>query len=178
MASSTALLLVDAQVNMFAPDAAVYRGEEMLATLRDLVERARSAGVPVIYIQNNGGPDEPDLPGTPGWEIHPDLAPRPDDIVIQKHTPNSFYQTPLLETLRQRDITALVIAGMQTEYCIDTTTRQAAALDFAVTLVADGHSTYDTSTLTAAQVIAHHNAVLRAFARVIPAADISGQLGS
>lgn len=173
MSANEALLLVDAQVNMFAPGAAIYRCDEMLATLRDLVARARDAGVPVIFIQNNGGADDPDLPGTLGWAIHPDLAPRPGEVVIQKHTPNSFYQTPLLETLRERGITQIVIAGMQTEYCIDTTTRQAAALDYDVTLIADGHSTYDTSTLTAEQVIAHHNAVLRAFARVIPAAEIA-----
>jgi nicotinamidase-related amidase len=66
----------------------------------------------------------------------------------------------------------VILMGMQTEYCIDTTCRQAFALDYQVILVKDGHSTYDTNLLSALQVIAHHNALLTAFATVKDAETI------
>ncbi len=169
MNKGTALLVIDAQVNMFAPDNAVYASETLLKTLGRLIAQARSAHIPVVYVQNNGGPSDPDQPGTPGWHIHPALAPSESDVIIQKWTPDAFYRTHLHEELTGRGITQVILVGMQTEYCIDTTCRHAYALDYRVTLVKDGHSTYDTDLFPAVDVIAHHNAVLRAFATVVEA---------
>lgn len=167
MNKTTALLVLDAQVNMFEANNAVYESEKLLSTLKSLLTRARTQGVLIVYIQNNGGPDDPDQPQTPGWYIHPELAPACDDLIIQKWTPDAFYQTSLQEELVRRGITSVILMGMQTQYCIDTTCRHAFALDYTVTLVSDGHSTYDTPLLTAEQVIAHHTALLKAFATVV-----------
>ena len=172
MKRTTALLVIDAQVNMFEANNAVYESEKLLKTMKSLITRARNQGVLIVYVQNNGGPDDPDQPQTPGWYIHPDLAPAWDDLIIQKRTPDAFYQTSLQEELAKRGIKKLILMGMQTQYCIDTTCRHAFALDYNVTLVRDGHSTYDTSLLTAEQVIAHHNALLRAFAVVVDSGTI------
>ena len=168
---NTALLLIDTQVNMFEPDP-VQDGERLLTTLADMLAQARQANMPAIYVQNNGGPNDPDLPQTPGWQIHPALAPTTGEIVLQKETPNAFYQTLLQQKLDELGITRLIIAGLQTEYCIDTTTRAAKSLGYDVILTADGHSTYDSPELTAVQIIAHHNDILTAFANVVPAAEI------
>ncbi len=167
---ATALLLIDAQRNMFEPDP-VYQGPEILARLQDLAARARAGGALVVFVRNNGGPGDPDQPNTPGWEVHPALAPAANEPVIDKHTPDAFYQTRLGGMLAERGIGRLVVAGMQTEYCIDTTVRRARSLDYDVVLAADGHSTYP-GALTAAQIIAHHNGVLAAFADVRPASEI------
>ena len=59
-----ALLLIDAQVNMFAPDP-VHDGPVVLSRLKELAGRARAAGIPVIFVRHNGGPDDPDAPHTP-----------------------------------------------------------------------------------------------------------------
>ena len=168
-----ALLLIDAQVNMFAPDP-VHDGPVVLSRLKELAGRARAAGVPVIFVRHNGGPDDPDAPHTPGWAIHPALAPAADEAIIDKHTPDAFHQTGLAGVLAERGIRRLVLAGMQTEYCIDTTTRRARSLGYEVVLAADAHSTYP-GALPAEQVIAHHNSVLKAFADVRPAAEIDFQ---
>jgi nicotinamidase-related amidase len=168
---STALLLVGAQLNMFEPEP-VYQAEAVRQVLRELLQRARDAGVPVIFVQNCGGPGEPDEPGTPGWAIHPDLAPNEQEAVVMKTTPDSFYQTALSGLLVEQAAQRLVVAGMQTELCIDTAVRRAFSLGYEVALVADGHSTYDAAGVTAAQIIAHHNGVLRAFAAVTAAAQI------
>jgi nicotinamidase-related amidase len=66
----------------------------------------------------------------------------------------------LAATLKAYQAERLVICGMHTEFCVDTTTRRALALGFAVTLIADAHTTAGNRTLSPQQVIAHHNETL------------------
>ncbi|KAA3663149.1 MAG: isochorismatase family protein [Chloroflexi bacterium] len=168
---STALLVIDGQRNMFEPDA-VYQGDVVRSTIRSLIHKARIEKVPIIYMQNCGGPGEPDEPGTTGWVIHPDLAPDKDDVVLKKHCPDSFHQTQLANVLKKRKVNRLILVGMQTELCVDTTCRRANVLGYEVVLVADGHSTFD-AMLPAAQIIAHHNDVLEVFAKVETAVSVN-----
>lgn len=172
MMADTALLIVDAQVNMFDETFGLYRATEILDNIGILIERARRANAPIVYIQNCGGPGDPDQPGTPGWEIHPAFTPRAGDGVVQKHTPDAFCETELQRQLDARGIRQLVVAGMQTEMCIDATCRRAADLGYEVTLVEDAHSTFDSETLSAPQLVAHHNDTLRSVARLRPTNDI------
>jgi nicotinamidase-related amidase len=81
-------------------------------------------------------------------------------VVIEKQTPDAFYKTTLQQELSARNIKRLVLAGLQSEYCVDTTCRRAFALDYDIILVQDAHSTWDSSQLTAQQIINHHNEVL------------------
>ena len=60
----------------------------------------------------------------------------------------------------------LVVCGLQSEFCVDSTVRHASTLGFPVTLVADAHSTWDAASLTAAQIIEHHNRVLATYVTV------------
>jgi nicotinamidase-related amidase len=66
----------------------------------------------------------------------------------------------VIDVQQAHQITELVICGLQSEFCVDTTTRRALALGYPVTLVADGHSTRDNGVLSAAQITAHHNHTL------------------
>jgi nicotinamidase-related amidase len=116
--------------------------------------------IPVIYIQNNGSAGDPDEYGTLGWKIHHSIEPLEGDLVIQKRTPDAFHNTGLNDTLKSLNIKKLIIVGLQTEYCIDTTCRRAYALGYDVTLVKDAHSTWDSPQLAAQEIIDHHNQVL------------------
>jgi len=156
----TALLVVDAQTGNFEGPEPIYQAAQLLAKLGSLVEQARASQIPIVYIQHGGGPGAVDEPGTPGWEIHPTIAPRPEDIIVQKRYPDAFQETALQAELKARDIEQVVIAGLQTEYCIDTTCRRAFSLGYQVTLSQDAHSTWDGEGLAAPQIIAHHNRVL------------------
>lgn len=160
MGSNTALLVIDVQICNFEDSAPVYKGGDLLAKISSLVARARAAGVPVVYIQHCGPEGAIDQPGTPGWEIHPAIAPVEGDVVVQKRHPDAFQDTNLRRELKSKVIERLIITGIQTEYCVDTTCRRAYSLGYDVTLVKDVHSTWSTDHLTAPQIIAHHNDVL------------------
>ena len=95
-----------------------------------------------------------------GWQPAQGLEALPTDLRVRKTAADSFHRTTLQELLQQHGITELVICGMHSEFCVDTTTRRALALGYPVTLVADAHSTIDNGVLTAAQISAHHNATL------------------
>ncbi len=157
-----ALLVVDVQVGMFESRLIppVYNGDQLLTSVKDLIEKARSFQVPIIYVQHNGGSGHPLEHGTSAWKIHPMIAPSDGDVVVQKQTPDSFYDTSLQQELDAKKIKKLTLVGIQTEYCVDTTCRRAFSLGYDVRLVKDGHSTWDTKILTAQQIINHHNEIL------------------
>lgn len=158
--SDTALLIIDMQIGNFSEPDPVYKGDELLAKVKSLIAKGRSAQMPIVYVQNNGGSGDPDEYGTPGWQIHPSIAPVEGDVVIQKKTPDAFHETNLQRELKSKGIRELVVAGLQTEYCVDTTCRRAFSLGYAVILVKDAHSTWDSQLFTAEQIIKHHNDVL------------------
>ncbi len=80
--------------------------------------------------------------------------------MIQKDSPDAFHGTDLQQELESNGIERLVVAGLQTEYCVDTTCRRAYSLGYEIVLVRDAHSTWDTERLLASQIIEHHNDVL------------------
>jgi nicotinamidase-related amidase len=143
-----------------------------------LLAACREANAPVVFVQHDGPPGHRVAVGGPGWAIHPDIAPRQDELVVHKRECDAFYDTQLDRELRARGVHRLVVCGAMTQYCIDTTCRRAFSLGYDVTLVADAHSTADTAHLGAAQIIQHHNDALDEFGgaahtiRVRPARDI------
>ena len=100
MQDRLALLIIDVQLGMFHDDAPVHKGEDLLSTIGDLITRARATEVPVIYIQHSGGQGHLLEPGTPGWPIHPAIAPVGGELVVHKHYPDSFQETNLHEELK------------------------------------------------------------------------------
>lgn len=173
MSNKSALLIIDAQANMFAEDFAVYRGEEILQTIQRLIEKARKTETAVIFVRNNGPTGEPDEPHTPGWEIHPTLTLLPDDIVLDKNTSDTFASTALQQILEEKEFSSLIICGMQTEMCVQSTTHRALELNYQVTIVADGHTTFDfPDEPPVAQIITQFHASFANKASIQPASNI------
>ena len=166
MNSLQALVIVDAQVNMFDEKFSVFDGDRIINVLANLIDKARAEDVPVIYVRNNGDEGEPDEPGTLGWEIHPSITPQSDDIVIDKQGPDAFDKTNLEKILKKQRISNLVIAGMQTEMCVASSSRRAVDLGYKVILVEDGHSTFNFDDLNAEEEISRVNREMRAMAEV------------
>jgi len=170
---TSALLVIDVQRGMFMPPTPAHRGAEVRATIAGLLRRARTGGRPIVHVQHDGGPGDPLERGTEGWRIHPDVAPLGNEPLIEKRYCSAFQDTDLQALLERGGIRRLVIAGLQTEYCIDTTCRAAFSLGYRVVLAADAHSTFDTPILPAEKIIAHHSQVLGGpFCEVRPAESI------
>ncbi len=167
--TASALLLLDTQVNMFAQPGGVYQAEACLQRLAQLANLARQQRIPLFFVMNEGGPGDPDEPGSPGWMLQPELGPAGGDIVLAKHTPDAFMGTQLYELLEENEIERLVIAGMQTELCITQTCQRAHDLGYQVALVSDCHTTFDfPGGVPAAQLIEVCNANFRTQFAVVP----------
>lgn len=160
MSTSTALVVIDVQVGLMEE---AYRRDETLRTINRLLERARESGTPVIYVQHDGPKGHGLEAGTPDWHIHPTIAPRADEPVVNKTASDSFHQTRLQAELEARGIKHLVIMGGQTDYCVNATACRALYVGYDVTLVSDAHTTYDNGTLTAPQIIAYFNEALNGY---------------
>jgi nicotinamidase-related amidase len=156
---STALLIIDMQQELCFGAEAAFEAQRVVDRINLVSARARAAKAPVIMIQHEE--EEGALQhGSAGWQLAQGLETAPSDLLVRKHTPDSFHQTPLHALLEERGVTALAICGLQSDFCVDTTTRRALALGYPVTLVADGHSTVDNGVLAAAQISAHHTRTL------------------
>ncbi|WP_102262431.1 cysteine hydrolase family protein [Mesobacillus jeotgali] len=167
-----ALVIIDVQNGMFLEGESVFNGGELLKGIKALITQARSAKIPVVYIQHNETPGYPLENGTYGWEIHSEISPEEGDIIIQKDTPDSFLKTSLEQELKESGIEHLYLVGIQTEVCVDTTCRSAFSKKYKLTLVSDLHSTWPNDELTAQQIINHHNRTLRWFADVQSSLEI------
>lgn len=157
MRTDTALLIVDVQMGLVAGTEPVYHLDELLKNIATLIAQARATGMPIIYIQDN----DVDEIGSPGWQIHPAIAPREGDLVLRKPETDAFYGTTLQQEMEARGLKHLIITGCKSEVCIDATCRRAINLGYHVTLVSDAHSTTDNAVLTAQQTIAYHNYILQ-----------------
>ena len=172
MANDVALLVIDMQNGLFEEGA--FDPERLVTNVRTLIDHAHSSGVPVIYVQHNEDPQWGGslVAGKPGHDIHTSIAPQPGETIIQKWNPSAFMDTNLQAVLEQQGIKRLVLSGMQSEMCVDSTCRDAYARGYKVTVASDAHSTMDNGVLKAGQIIDHHNATLRMFAKIQPVAEI------
>jgi nicotinamidase-related amidase len=167
---TTALLLIDVQRNMFAPPEPVANAEAVSAAIADLLARARAAGAPVVHVRNNGDDEQdPDFPGTEGWELAYEV--RAGEPVVDKTVCDSFEGTDLAALLPAD--AALVVAGMQTDWCIRATTLAALQRGHRVTLAAGAHSTLPDDRTVPAIITAVEQELAKAGAEVVPAGSIT-----
>jgi nicotinamidase-related amidase len=167
-----ALMVIDVQLGLFEGPKP-HDGEAVVRRIADLLRRARSAEVPVLFVQHDGGPgDETDKNG-PGFAFRAEVAPMPGESVTIKTRCNAFQETDLDLKLRANGINNIVVCGMQTEYCVDTTVRAAFERGYGITVVSDAHTTLDGNVLPAEKIIAQaHHIWDGRFAKLKKAAEI------
>ncbi|POX36873.1 isochorismatase [Streptomyces sp. Ru73] len=154
---SSALLVMDVQraiVDIADPDAGSEAGSGYLARLRRAIDGARAADIPVIYVAVALRPGFPEVgtrnralaaiaqaglyvEGDPGTEIHPEVAPRPGEVVVTKRRASAFSGSDLDVVLRARGIDRLVLTGIATSAVVLSTLCQANDLDFGLTVLSD-----------------------------------------
>ena len=152
--TQTALLVVDVQAGVVARSHAT---EAVVANISQVVEKARAASVPVIWIRHA---NEWLVPGSDIWQIVPELSPALSDPMVEKIYPDAFEETVLGEILAELKVGQLIVTGLQTDECIRSTLHGALARGYDVILVGDAHTTEDQTQWGAPppdKVIAHTN---------------------
>jgi nicotinamidase-related amidase len=156
---TTAVLVVDVQQGLCEGDGAAFDCAGTIERINQVTAKARFVDATVIFVQHEST-DGYLAVNSAAWQLANGLNVQESDLRIRKTTPDSFLKTDLHSLLLARKITKIVICGMHTEYCVDTTTRRALALGFPVVLISDAHTSAGNEAITATQVIAHHNATL------------------
>ena len=137
--SSSALLVIDVQNGVVLH---AWQKEAVVERINLAIDSARSAGIPVIWVQHS----EEEMPiDSDFWQIIPELVPQPRDARVDKIHGSSFKETDLAEILAEENVGHLYITGSQSENCVNATTVDALERGFRVTLISDAHTTDDES---------------------------------
>ncbi|WP_228003131.1 cysteine hydrolase family protein [Nocardia australiensis] len=158
----TVLLVIDMQNDFLQPGAPLESaaGRAMIPTLNIAIESCRTAGIPVLFtthVHRRTGADmgafarlyppvatrSALIDGTPGVDIHPDVARLDTDELIKKHRYSAFFDTDLDTLLRGMDTSTVVVAGVTTEDCVQSTARDAMFRNFDTVVLSDACATYD-----------------------------------
>jgi len=181
----TALLLIDIQNDYFpggkmeleGPVEAAHKANELLQCFRD-------HNLPTVHIQHLSIRPNATffIPGDRGTDIN-DITPHYEgEPLVQKHYPNSFRETNLLELLKEWEIERVIITGMMTHMCVDATTRAAADLGFQVLVAEDACATraltYGETIIPAEHVHKSFLAALKSYGQVMPVEQILAHLAA
>ncbi len=158
---ANALLIIDMQTGLYDGPDKPFERERVLATINQLIHRARSADAPIFVARHTGPAGSPIEAGSRLWQLWDGLeVDDARDHLFDKTRPSCFLGTGLAKQLAAAHVNELVIVGMKTQFCIDTTCRVAVEQGFSVVLPEDGHTCMDTQALAAEAIIEHHNATL------------------
>jgi nicotinamidase-related amidase len=151
-----ALLVIDVQKGLFEKSTPIHRAQQVLENINALIDKARQAGVPVFFIQHSS--NKILEKGSDAWQLHPEIQPLADEMIIHKLHGNAFEDTNLREELQKRNIGVLVITGLVTHLCVKATCLGAMGEGYKVVLIGDGHSNFSKD---AAQLIEKWNQMIR-----------------
>ena len=141
-----ALIIIDIQNDYFHNGSMeLVESEQASVNAKAIIDRFREEKLPVIFIQHIANHPGATffIRSTHGVKIHNNVIPVGNEKVITKHYPNSFRETELLSHLNDNNISDLIICGMMTHMCVDTTVRAAYDLGFNNTLIGDACATKD-----------------------------------
>ncbi len=139
--ASDALIVVDVQNAFITSPNAVHGHKNLIIAIEVLLGKARSASIPIIFLQNDGTKGALDEPFTPGWELY--FTQQPQDIVMRKTKDDGFEGTQLDEVLSSASVQVVTICGIASEMCVAATARAAMNRGYEVLLPHDAHATYD-----------------------------------
>ena len=149
------LLIVDTQ--KLITNNELYQSALFESRVRQLIDKARSRGVEVIFVRHDDGKGNGLLKGTEEFEIYDGFQPVGSEIIFDKNVNSAFRGTGLLEYLRQKEENTVIIAGLQTEYCIDATIKAGFEHGLKMIVPANTNSTFDNQYMSADQTYKYYN---------------------
>ena len=154
----TALLVIDVQQAMI--DERPASMDAFMLNLKMLIDTAHKNNTEVIYVRHDGGEGDVLAYGTPGWQLEKSLIPRADERVFDKRFGSAFRQTGLQDYLNSQSISRLVVCGMQTEYCIDTSVKVAFEHGYEVIIPAGSTTTYANPFLSGEKLVYYYERMI------------------
>jgi nicotinamidase-related amidase len=139
--TASTVILIDCQNTYTRGPLELDGVQTALDQVEALLDRARSAGVPIVHIQHDAGPGSPYDVREEIGAIVDRVAPRAGERTIVKSYPNSFTATSLDSVLKQHPERPLLLAGFMTHMCVSSTARGAFSLGYAPTVVASATAT-------------------------------------
>ena len=169
--SKKALIVIDVQQIFFSDKKFIpYKINEVVGNINKMIKNARENDVPIIFVRHS---DDYMKFGTEIWQVYEGLDVAEKDHFVDKKTPDSFFETDLLDILKRENIGEIYLCGLQTDYCVDTTCRSAFSKKIKAFLVEDAHTTYDTEFVKAENIIKHHNGIIgNWFAKLIRTSEV------
>lgn len=162
--TATALLVIDLQRGAFdgvrCPP--LDQPERLIQQLTKLIQAARNAGAPIVFIQHCEGEGHPLEENSVHWQLHEALVQQPGDSIVKKWASSAFENTDLAATLERLNTKTLVLCGLQSELCVSNTARSALDLGYQVSLAQDAHGTWPSQQESAAAISERANQVLAA----------------
>ncbi|WP_432651509.1 cysteine hydrolase family protein [Huintestinicola sp.] len=149
------LLIVDAQRAI--TNETLYRFEEFVSNVKLLIDTARKCKLEVIYIRHDDGAGEPLSKGNEGFEIYDGFRPAEGEKIFDKTVNSPFRDTGLTEYLKGKNETELIIAGLQTDYCIDAAVKCGFEHGFHIIVPEYSNSTFDNEFMTAEESYKYYN---------------------
>ncbi|HFI0618859.1 TPA: cysteine hydrolase family protein [Streptococcus suis] len=147
----SALLVIDIQ-NLVV-EGKPFAIEERLQLWQDSLALVRQSRIEVIYIRHH---DQELVKDTPDWEIHPLVAPLENEMIFDKTFNSAFKETGLHSYLQKQKINKLIIMGMATNFCVDTTVKVAFEYGYQLAIIKDGTTTGYTGKMDAKDLIDHY----------------------
>lgn len=152
------LLVIDTQKAI--TDNKLYNFELFVANIKQLIETARKHSVEVIYIRHDDGKGTELTPGLDGFEIYEEFNPEETDKIFDKNVNSPFKESGLLEHLKTEHVKELIIAGLQTDYCIDAAVKCGFEHGFHIIVPAHANTTIDNAYMAGERSYKYYNEFL------------------
>lgn len=172
--SNTVLLVVDVQTALI--EGHPYNERNVVDNIKRLISAARDNGKEVIYVRHDDGKGEELEYGNAGWQIYYELTPYNNEKLFDKRYNSAFLKTGLKEYLDSRGIDTIILVGLQTEYCIDTTCKCAFEYGYKIIIPEETNTTFDNRYLSGKDLYEFYNYTIwnKRFASVLSVEQVIG----
>lgn len=149
------LLVVDTQKAII--NEKLYEFDLFKKRVNELINKARSNGIEVIFVRHDDGVGCELSKGNEGFEIYEDFKPENNELIFDKTVNSSFKNTGLLEYLKEKNEDTVIVVGLQTDYCIDATIKAGFEHGFKMIVPENTNSTFDNQYMTAEETYKYYN---------------------
>lgn len=172
----TVLLVVDVQTALVEKHPC--KEGIIVRNIKKLIRECRKNQIEVAFVRHNDDIGEELEPGSSGWQIYHEIAPETGEKIFDKHFNSAFKDTGLHAYLSSNHIRHIILVGMQTEYCIDTTCRVAFELGYRLTIPCDTTATFDCELCSGEKLEKYYENKIwnNRFAAVLPVEEILSQI--